>query len=176
MYYIMLNRKIVTSLLRENTVIVFNIDALLSLSDYNDIANHSPYHFSPELRQFLEQKNPDNIYLWSYNGTLAPVISYLEEKYNYNPEHTYWEQDPVKLLDYIRDTEYISENSIAFVDYKTNRNLPYYSVLSSTQYMHIDPLDFILESESRRYKETKKYISCYAKTFDNCYCDMYYGN
>lgn len=173
----MLNQKIVIPLLRENTVIVFNIDALLSLSDYNAITtlNNSPYHFSPELRQFLEKKNPDNIYLWSYNGALAPVISYLQDKYNYNPEHTYWEPDPLKLLDYIRDDRCIPENSIAFVDYKANRKLPYYDVLSETQYMHIDPLDFILESESRRYRETKKYISCYAKTFDGCYWDMYYS-
>ena len=62
----MLNKKIVTPLLVENTVIVFNIDALLSLSDYNNMNsfNNSPYHFLPELRQFLEKKNPDNIYLF----------------------------------------------------------------------------------------------------------------
>ena len=110
----MLNKKIVTPLLVENTIIVFNIDALLSLSDYNNMNsfNNSPYHFLPELRQFLGQKNPDNIYLWSYNGALAPVVSYLQDKYNYNPEHTYWEPNPVKLLDYIRDTYNISEDNI----------------------------------------------------------------
>ena len=171
----MLNKKVVTPLLSENTVIVFNIDALLSLSDYNNINsfNNSPFHFSPELRQFLEKKNPDNIYLWSYNGALAPVVSYLQEKYNYNPEHTYWEPNPLKLLDYLRDTCKVSENNITFVDYQSNRCLPYYNILSRTHYIRIDPLDFLVESESRRYKETKKYISCYAKEFAECYSDTY---
>ena len=172
----MLNKKIVTPLLVENTIIVFNIDALLSLSDYNRINsfNNSPYHFSPELRQFLEKKNPDNIYLWSYNGALAPVVSYLQDKYNYNPEHTYWAINPLELLDYLRDTCNVSENDIAFVDYQSNRHLPYQAVLSTTHYARIDPLDFLVESEPRRYKETKKYISCYAKEFANCYWDAYY--
>ena len=78
------------------------------------------------------------------------------------------------MLDYIRDTESISENNITFVDYKANRTLPYYDVLLETQYMYIDSLDFLVESESRRYRETRKYISCYAKAFNDCYWDMYY--
>lgn len=171
----MLNKQIITTLLKDNTIIVFNIDALLSLSEYGSMntLNDSPYHFSLELKYLLEKKNPDEIYLWSYDGALAPVISYLQEKYNYNPEHTYWEPNPINLLDYIRDTEFISESNIAFVDYKANGKLPYYDVLLNTQYVSIDPLDFLQESESRRYKETKKYISCYAKAFRTAYISLY---
>lgn len=174
----MLNKQIVTPLLKDNTIIVFNIDALLSLSEYGNMntLNDSPYHFSLELKHILEKKNPDKIYLWSYDGALAPVISYLQEKYNYNPEHTYWEPNPINLLDYIRDTEFISESNIAFVDYKANRKLPYYDVLLNTQYANIDPLDFLQESESRRYKETKKYISCYARAFRTAYISLYGSN
>ena len=171
----MLNKQIITPLLKDNTIIVFNIDALLSLSEYGSMSalNNSPYHFSLELKHLLEKKNPDEIYLWSYDGTLAPVISYLQEKYNYNPEHIYWEPNPINLLDYIRDMEFISESNIAFVDYKSNRKLPYYDVLLNTQYVSIDPLNFLQKSESRRYRETKKYLSCYAKAFRTAYVSLY---
>lgn len=173
----MLNTIIISLLLKENNIVVFNIDALLSLFDQSNITqiDDSPYHLAPELCKFLELKNPDEIYLWSYNGAFAPVVSYLQEKYNYNPEHTYWEPNPLKLLDYIRDTCKVSENNIAFVDYQSNRRLPYQAILSTTYYARIDPLDFLVESESRRYKEIKKYSSCYAKEFAECYLDAYWA-
>ena len=80
----------------------------------------------------------------------------------------------MELLDYIRDTCQVPENKIVFVDYQANKSLPYQTALSKTQYTRIGPLDFIVESESRHYRETKKYISCYAKEFANCYMNAYY--
>lgn len=106
--------------------------------------------------------------------TKAPIVSYLESEYGYNPEHTYWASNPLELLDYIRDTCQVPENKIVFVDYQANKSLPYQTALSKTQYTRIGPLDFIVESESRHYRETKKYISCYAKEFANCYMNAYY--
>jgi len=113
-------------------------------------------------------------YLWTYKDTKAPIVSYLESEYGYNPEHTYWASNPLELLDYIRDTCQVPENKIVFVDYQANKSLPYQTALSKTQYTRIGPLDFIVESESRHYRETKKYISCYAKEFANCYMNAYY--
>lgn len=61
----MCNKQIITPLLKDNTIIVFNIDALLSLSEYGNMntLNDSPYHFSLELKYLPEKKNPDKIYL-----------------------------------------------------------------------------------------------------------------
>ena len=172
----MLNLTIINPLLIPDTIVVFNIDALLSLFNQNSIAklNDSRYYLAPELCKFLEKKNQDSLYLWSYNGAKVPIVSYLENEYGYNPEHTYWAINPLELLDYIRDTCQVPENKIAFVDYQANKSLPYQAALSKTQYTRIDPLDFIVESESRHYRETKKYISCYAKEFANCYLNTYY--
>lgn len=151
--------------------LLFNIDALLSLFDQSSIAklNDSQYYLALELCKFLEKKNQDSLYLWTYKDTKAPIVSYLESEYGYNPEHTYWASNPLELLDYIRDTCQVPENKIVFVDYQANKSLPYQTALSKTQYTRIGPLDFIVESESRHYRETKKYISCYAKEFANCY-------
>ena len=147
--------------------LLFNIDALLSLFDQSSIAklNDSQYYLALELCKFLEKKNQDSLYLWTYKDTKAPIVSYLESEYGYNPEHTYWASNPLELLDYIRDTCQVPENKIVFVDYQANKSLPYQTALSKTQYTRIGPLDFIVESESRHYRETKKYISCYAKEF-----------
>lgn len=156
--------------------LLFNIDALLSLFDQSSIAklNDSQYYLALELCKFLEKKNQDSLYLWTYKDTKAPIVSYLESEYGYNPEHTYWASNPLELLDYIRDTCQVPENKIVFVDYQANKSLPYQTALSKTQYTRIGPLDFIVESESRHYRETKKYISCYAKEFANCYMNAYY--
>ena len=156
--------------------LLFNIDALLSLFDQSSIAklNDSQYYLALELCKFLEKKNQDSLYLWTYKDTKAPIVSYLESEYGYNPEHTYWGSNPLELVDYIRDTCQVPENKIVFVDYQANKSLPYQTALSKTQYTRIGPLDFIVESESRHYRETKKYISCYAKEFANCYMNAYY--
>ena len=139
--------------------------------DQSSIAklNDSQYYLALELCKFLEKKNQDSLYLWTYKDTKAPIVSYLDSEYGYNPEHTYWASNPLELLDYIRDTCQVPENKIVFVDYQANKSLPYQTALSKTQYTRIGPLDFIVESESRHYRETKKYISCYAKEFANCY-------
>ena len=167
----MLNFKIIKPILKENNIVVFNIDALLSLFDHHSITklNDSKYRLAPELCKFLEQKNPDKIYLWSYNGKFVPIISYLESEYDYNPDHTYGALNPVELLDFIKNECNVSENDITFIDYQSNRFLPYQAALSNTEYTRIDPLDFILKSESQDYKESKEYISCYAKEFAECY-------